>query len=308
MNKITLIIPYFGSLPPIFPLFFKSCEKNRDIDFLFVTDLIDATKAAENIHVLNISFNELFDKIQSIFDFKISLDRPYKLCDYKPLYGEIFKEELQDSEYWGYCDTDIIFGDIGKFLREINYKNYDRLYDRGHFSLYRNTKEICQLYQKCPEYKKVFSTEEICIFDESPYRGINKACKDYNLRFYENRNEIFDCIIKKFNFCNVNWDKASIFIFHYKGKSLYAIDNKSKESKEIMYAHFQKRKMRFMTEEIDDMYICNNTFLNEELFNQEKNKYKKNFFYGLGYYKYRLKNAFSKRLIRVKEFIRKGCK
>ena len=44
------------------------------------------------------------------------VNSPYKLCDYKPVYGLIFDEDLQDYDFWGHCDVDLIFGDIRKFI------------------------------------------------------------------------------------------------------------------------------------------------------------------------------------------------
>ena len=40
------------------------------------------------------TFESLRNRIQKLYDFKISLEKPYKLCDYKPAYGEIFKPEI----------------------------------------------------------------------------------------------------------------------------------------------------------------------------------------------------------------------
>ena len=38
MKSVVLILPYFGKLPDIFPLFLKTAEKNPDIQFLIITD------------------------------------------------------------------------------------------------------------------------------------------------------------------------------------------------------------------------------------------------------------------------------
>lgn len=51
------------------------------------------------------------ERIQRIFDFPISLERPYKLCDYKPSYGEVFKDELAGYDF-GEIAILIWFGEI----------------------------------------------------------------------------------------------------------------------------------------------------------------------------------------------------
>ena len=38
MKKCCFVIPYFGSLPNYIELFFKTCEYNKDFNWLFITD------------------------------------------------------------------------------------------------------------------------------------------------------------------------------------------------------------------------------------------------------------------------------
>ena len=98
MKKIRLIIPYFGKLPKFFPYFLLTAKRNQKIDFLIYTDQnIDQFEIlnAENIEFKTLSFDDLRKKVQSKFDFEISLKTPYKLCDYKVAYGFIFEEELK---------------------------------------------------------------------------------------------------------------------------------------------------------------------------------------------------------------------
>ena len=98
MNKIRLIIPYFGKLPKFFPYFLLTAKRNHKIDFLIYTDQKVEQFAilnANNIEFVTLPFDELREKVQSKFDFKICLKTPYKLCDYKVAYGLIFEEELK---------------------------------------------------------------------------------------------------------------------------------------------------------------------------------------------------------------------
>lgn len=96
MKKIRLIIPYFGKLPTFFPYFLLTAKHNQKIDFLIYTDQkVDQFEIlnAKNIEFVTLSFDDLREKIQSKFDFKISLKTPYKLCGYRVAYGLIFEEE-----------------------------------------------------------------------------------------------------------------------------------------------------------------------------------------------------------------------
>ena len=110
-----MIIPYFGKLPNYFDLWLESVRHNLDYNFLIITDEEIENNLPENVRVIKSSFEDLVKKIQSLYPFKISLKSPYKLCDYRPAYGEIFKEELVKYDFWGYCDVDLIFGSINHF-------------------------------------------------------------------------------------------------------------------------------------------------------------------------------------------------
>ena len=106
--KIALICCYFGKLPQYFPFFCKTFAMNKDMDLFLFTDCSTDVET-QNIHVVPMSFDALCAKIQSHFKFEIVLDRPYKLCDYKPTYGVVFEELLTPYAYWGYCDLDNVY-------------------------------------------------------------------------------------------------------------------------------------------------------------------------------------------------------
>ena len=48
----------------------------------------------------------------------INIQKPYKLCDFKPAYGKIFEDYLEAYDFWVHCDLDIRWGDIRKFIPE----------------------------------------------------------------------------------------------------------------------------------------------------------------------------------------------
>ena len=102
MKKIAYILPYFGHLPKEFGFWLISCQMNPTVDWLLFTD--DRTKFnyPPNVKVTYCTFEDIKNKAQACFDFQIVLDRPYKLCDYKAAYGDIFKTELTGYDYWGY--------------------------------------------------------------------------------------------------------------------------------------------------------------------------------------------------------------
>ena len=140
MKKI-LILPYFGKFNNYFNLWLDSCKYNNDIDWLIITDN-HINQISNNIKVINKTFEDLKSYIQKKFNFKINLETPYKLCDYKPYYGYIFEEYIKGYDFWGYCDCDLIFGDINKFIIQDIFDKYDKIFRRGHLSFIRNNKYI----------------------------------------------------------------------------------------------------------------------------------------------------------------------
>ena len=166
MKSIVFIIPYYGTFPSYFQLWLDSCKLNPSVDWLIFTDIKTPYDYPPNVRIIDKSFMQLKDYIQSMFDFQIRLDAPYKFCDFKVAYGDIFQEYIRDYDYWGYCDIDVIWGDIRKFLTDkILDAGYDKIFDRGHCTLYRNTKENNQTYRQyvkdIPYYKDVMKKYKI---------------------------------------------------------------------------------------------------------------------------------------------------
>lgn len=76
-DRIVLIIPYYGSMPPYFDLWKNSAEANHEITFLIVTDLKVPVKKSSNIKVLKMSFDTLKNRIANMLKMKIKLNAPY---------------------------------------------------------------------------------------------------------------------------------------------------------------------------------------------------------------------------------------
>jgi hypothetical protein len=151
-KNISIIIPYFGKLPALARYYFLSCAHNSDIDFLFFTDQRFSFELPENVQLFDFKLKD-FNKLASQkLGLNIKLRYPYKLCDFKPLYGHIFEEYLQESNFWGYTDLDMIFGQINLFVTDEILSKYDIITARedgfaGNFTLFRNTTENKFLYR-----------------------------------------------------------------------------------------------------------------------------------------------------------------
>ena len=127
-----------------------STAANNKIDFLLITDNKDSYDYPQNMTVINMTFDDFASKvkeyIKSYFDIDVVLDHIYKICDYRPFFGDILREYTSEYCFWGYCDVDIIFGEIQKQILSIPYyRNYDMIAGNGHFTLINNKINISEL-------------------------------------------------------------------------------------------------------------------------------------------------------------------
>ncbi len=265
MKSIALIIPYIGRFKKDIVFWMRSVENNPTIDFLLFTD-VEVENPPENLHIFKFSFEELHALFQQNFDFKICLNKPYKFCDFRPSYGEVFAEYISGYDFWGYTDTDMVYGNLRKFVTDDLLDKYDHIFGRGHFSLYRNVKEVNREYRNVaiPTYKQVYTYDEGRAFDE--YCGTSK-------HWFDNRSDAFfdaiyfddiDCMEYSFHSQMRRNEYAGCknFIFSYEKGTLYRIYEKDGKvhKDETMYVHLQKRQMIVNTSVSDQFLIIPNSY------------------------------------------------
>ena len=169
--KIAVLALYFGNLPQFAQLFLASCDKNKSVDFLLVGDAWKGLegKVPENCFVKSIAIEEFKIRAQERIGVSPSFNSPYKICDYKPALGEILEDMLIGYDYWGFCDIDIVLGDISVFIQDLN--EYDvfstsKEYLSGPLFFFRNIPEVNALYRQSKDYKMILSSNQHFSFTE----------------------------------------------------------------------------------------------------------------------------------------------
>lgn len=308
MSRIAFIIPYFGHFNNYFGLFLKSCESNKNIcDWLIFTD--DTTKYdyPENVKVNYFSWKDMKDLIEHKLGYGI--ERPYKLCDYKPAYGLLFSEYLTGYEFWGYCDTDLIWGNIQKFITSELLNNYDKIFDLGHCTLYRNNDIINRLFLNPlngrERYKEVFENKNNVSFDEEYKDSINNICLQEKIHMFTDsfaantymKTSNFRLTYLDSNRHTYSTEKKSKSFFVWKAGELlrYICKNGKWVQEEYLYIHFQSRKMKNCIDNPQPLFVYKiipNTFeklevdrITEKNINSIKRKH-----FNLHYFRLRLKN------------------
>lgn len=263
--KVALILPYFGRFDSLFPLWLETCRWNKDFDWLVFTDDRREFDYPENVKVTYMEFAELREKIQKLYDFSIALDAPYRLCNFRPAYGEVFEEHLKDYDAWGFCDNDMLFGNLANMIP----KDLPTLYKVGgfgHLSLVPNTREIRNIYKYADAYKIAFSHSNLLFYDEDAWPYILKAngyeiqklhIADFKPRLWQH--EVLEEPGREW------MNKAHCFVWMEGTLWRYFEDKDgSVQREEYAYVHFLKRPMK-VDEDIDvqkQMVIVPNRIFN----------------------------------------------
>lgn len=273
MHSIIIVLPYFGKFPNYFDLFLKSCAANKTINWLLITDQdTDSTCLPDNFIVRKTSFCN----IQSIAKEKygVAPATPYDLCKYRVVYHEMFWDEIKDYDFWGFCDCDLIFGNLRELITNDVLDKYDKISWRGHLTLFKNISQVNNAYKsKIPGYKTflgcIHNSEGINLFDEV---GINKIFNYLGLKIYEDL-PFADLAIRNNNFiCHHDIfepDSNIHQIFQWTEQRLYRVfaHNETIHKMPVAYVHFLKRPMKWDDKSIinDSSYlIVPNKFIKDE--------------------------------------------
>ena len=169
------MICWQGNYPWYFPYFLHSCRYNPNIDFLIFTSITDTKiELPPNVKTIPYSLKQFKTETSKKLGFKVTVESGYKLCDFKPAYGYVFSDYIKDYDFWGYCDIDLIFGNIRTFMTDELLNEYDIIsarhdYLTGCFALYRNNPEMRELFKQSKDYRKVFTEPRNFFFDETNF-------------------------------------------------------------------------------------------------------------------------------------------
>lgn len=269
--RIIVIAVYFGRLPDYFPLWLTSCGFNPDVDWLVITDApTEIYRLPPNVHVHAMTMSAFAERLSGFAEIPVALNDPYKVCDFRPLFG-YFADFVPGSwDFWGHCDLDMLFGNIRQFLSSEILSNNDKIFGVGHFTLYKNDDNTNNFYKKYHpnlDYRAIFSNKEHFGFDE--HIGVNRIWKFHNGRIHEDESIILDVdpnverMVRTNCYNDVRNDREQIFCFDRgRVKRLYW-GNGMVQDQEFMYIHFQKRRFNLPVPgaEADRVYVTPRGFV-----------------------------------------------
>jgi hypothetical protein len=249
-------IPYYGQFPTYIGLFLQSCVANPSVHFLIFTENPPhpAAQNAPNIHFIHYTYQQLIAKANQTIGIAMQLGDVHKICDLKPFYGLLFAEYLQNYAFWGYCDVDVIFGDLSKvihptFLQEVDIFSAQTSRIVGHFCLLRNTPTINQLPFLIPDHReKLEKVLTNTFLDEKSFTNTLRQLPNIRWQKTQDLNtELHEDFIYShltFNYQErisemttakgtefVHWQDGKLYFHHAKGQT------------EALYFHFMAMKL-----------------------------------------------------------------
>ena len=123
------------------------------------------------------TFAEYCDRVSKCLEIDFYPQNPYKLCDLRPFYGLIHKKELQDYDFWGYGDCDLVYGNLDIILNSKNLRTFNLITthgDRvaGHFTIIRKKSKYTGLCKKIHDYKRLLEDNCHHALDEDAFSKI----------------------------------------------------------------------------------------------------------------------------------------
>lgn len=172
MKTLGIINCFLGQWPDWGDLFIESCRYNPTVDFFLFSDCAAPRQGfPPNVKLVDLDLQRFNVLASERLGMEVALRKPYKLIDFKPAWGVIFEDYIKDYDFWGFCDLDVILGNIRTLLTEELLDEYDifscrREFLSGHFLLFRNTHEIKHLYERSSDWFRIANSEEVFNFDE----------------------------------------------------------------------------------------------------------------------------------------------
>jgi hypothetical protein len=170
-NKVIIVSPYFGRLPPWYGLFMLTLERNPDFTWLLVTDARIPARRPSNLLAQSMSLAEFNALCQKKLGFDPAITQGYKICELKPAYGRIFEDFIGGYTHWGYGDCDLLFGNLAAFFPDALLDAYDafsscRCTITGQFTLFRNEGRFRDPSQYIPNYAERVRLDGVQHLDE----------------------------------------------------------------------------------------------------------------------------------------------
>lgn len=249
MKKSLLIIVYFGDITPSVKLSITSLLQNN-INILLVTDDVNFGMKHSDLSSCFLNREDFSILVNEKLNVHQNFERSYKLCDFKPFYYKILEDYISKKyDYIGFCDVDVLFGDVTSFLLPSYGQSYDVIGSRGHFMLFSMkflkyfSLDMIPAGRVKGVANTVLQSPRNFAFDEFSFLHVylKKRCDAGQFKWdTEFSKEVLDIsYYHKEVYCNSRREYINLIDFHKGG--IFIVIGEVKI--EVPYVHFQKRVM-----------------------------------------------------------------
>jgi len=179
MRTAIIIVPYFGDWPPWFPLYLRSCELNPELNWLVIGDAPPPEHVPANVTFLRMSLDSFFAKIGAQTGLGHRAFRLYKICDFKPVLGAAFAEEIAGHEFFGWGDVDLVYGRLAELVRPLlpayDVISFSQDMLSNYTCLLRNEPRFLHLYRQVPRWRWKLHAPRYRAFDDMHFSPVALA-------------------------------------------------------------------------------------------------------------------------------------
>lgn len=251
--SICFVLLYFGKWPHYWNLWAQSVAANPEVNFIIVTDLAPPAYSPVNLQFVKMNLPELVSRFRNVLGFDIKVTGFQKLCDFRPFFGMAFEDLLKPFDYWGYCDMDLVFGDLSPILSVANDSRYDVIspwvHTIGHCTLLRNSLSVNKAGLQIPNLESRLNETETTFCDEG---GFHDACVTKGSLSFFGISSIQEEWAKERCFLGATlkpgcllhgYEHLNLFVVEC-GEKLVEIKEASGRSHEVIYFHFMAGKSK----------------------------------------------------------------
>jgi Family of unknown function (DUF6625) len=247
-GRALLILPYFGSFSPWFPLYLHSLAIQHTLDLLLLSDA-QPPELPPNARLVEMTLDQVRELATARLGTPVRLQRTRNICDLRPGYGMVFEEFIRGYEYWAFGDEDILYGDLDRMLAphldgtiDLVIPGTNKLRTQGGIqgplTVIRNHPRTNQLAIKDPAYKQVLVSVEHWAYDETSWRyGREISSFTKIVKEAEARGEL-----------SIRWGIPSATHLPQRGR-WYVYDGRAlheDNGKELLYYHWGRMRHRHM--------------------------------------------------------------
>lgn len=174
---LVLLSPWFGAWPVWINFHLLSCAHNPDITWLVPTDQEPPEYQPPNVRFMRMSLPEFSARVSDTTGVRFAPTRAYKVCDIRPMLGDIFRDDIAGFHSWGYSDMDVIWGNLRAvytdelLARYVAISAHDSILS-GHLSVFLNTESLRRAYRRRRSWRHAVGSPAHIGFDEGEFSHV----------------------------------------------------------------------------------------------------------------------------------------